>query len=142
MQFKDVVSCFVSVILTLLLTTNTFSVEAAASAPPPALHIVIVEGQGAVNNIRQRTAREPVVEIRDENDMPVEGTSEGLPGVVRNWPNFSSAADEANLARIWGGIHFRTSVRDARIAGDAIGAFVMENVAQPAHGERVGQLGK
>jgi hypothetical protein len=76
------------------------------------------------------------------DDMPVEGTSEGLPGVVRSWPNFTAAADEANEARIWGGIHFRTAVRDARHAGDAIGAFVVANAAQPVHGSRVGQLGK
>jgi len=76
------------------------------------------------------------------NSIPVEGTSEGLPGVVRHWPNFSAAADEANLARIYGGIHFRAAVRDGRAAGDAIGAFVMENAAQPLHGEAVGHLGK
>jgi len=79
-------------------------------------------------------AAHAVLTIYFGDDMPVEGTSEGLPGVVRAWPNFTSAADEANLARIWGGIHFRTAVRDARIAGDAIGAFVMANVAQPVHG--------
>jgi hypothetical protein len=80
-------------------------------------------------------AAQTVLTMYFGNDAPVEGTSEGLPGVVRSWPNFSAAADEANLARIWAGIHFRTSVRDARIAGDAIGTFVMENVAQPIHGE-------
>ena len=69
------------------------------------------------------------------NKMPVEGTSEGLPGVVRSWPNFSAAADEANLARIYSGIHFRAAVHNGRSSGDAIGAFVMKNAAQPLHGE-------
>ncbi len=39
----------------------------------PKLKIVILEGEGAINNIRQRTAREPIVEIQDENDRPVAG---------------------------------------------------------------------
>ena len=69
------------------------------------------------------------------NKMPVEGTSVGLPGVVRSWPNFSAAADEANLARIYSGIHFRAAVHNGRSSGDAIGAFVMKNAAQPLHGE-------
>jgi hypothetical protein len=76
------------------------------------------------------------------NDLPVQGFSEGLPGVTRSWPNFAAAADEANLARIWGGIHFRTAVRDARAAGDAIGLFVIDHAAQPVNGQHNGQLGK
>jgi hypothetical protein len=37
------------------------------------LSVVIVEGEGAINNIRQRTAREPIVEVQDENHKPVAG---------------------------------------------------------------------
>jgi hypothetical protein len=39
----------------------------------PKLNIVIVEGEGAINNIRQRTAREPIVQVEDENHRPVAG---------------------------------------------------------------------
>lgn len=42
-------------------------------AQAPALNIVVVEGEGAINNIRQRTAREPIVEVQDENHKPVAG---------------------------------------------------------------------
>ena len=38
-----------------------------------ALKLRIVEGDGAVNNIQQRVAREPVVQVTDEQDRPVEG---------------------------------------------------------------------
>ena len=48
-------------------------------APPPEpvkkLNIVIVEGDGAVNNIKQRSAREPIVQIEDENHRPVAGAT-------------------------------------------------------------------
>jgi hypothetical protein len=34
---------------------------------------VVLEGEGAVNIIRQKTATAPVVEVRDQNDLPVAG---------------------------------------------------------------------
>ena len=39
----------------------------------PGLNIEIVEGEGAINNIRLRTAREAIVEVQDENHKPVAG---------------------------------------------------------------------
>ena len=45
----------------------------AQQAAPKALNIVIVEGEGAINNIRQRVAREPIVQVEDENHKPVAG---------------------------------------------------------------------
>jgi hypothetical protein len=49
----------------------------AISAQEPAhkLSLVIVEGEGAINNIRQRTAREPIVQVDDENHRPVAGAA-------------------------------------------------------------------
>jgi hypothetical protein len=35
--------------------------------------ITIVEGEGAINNLRQRVAREPLVQVEDENHRPVAG---------------------------------------------------------------------
>jgi short subunit dehydrogenase-like uncharacterized protein len=37
------------------------------------LEITILEGEGALNNIRQRTAREPIVQVEDKNHKPVAG---------------------------------------------------------------------
>jgi hypothetical protein len=75
------------------------------------------------------------------NQLVVEGTSEGLPGVQRRWPNFSAAADEANLSRIWAGIHFRTAVVEGRATGDAIGLYVVANAAQPLQDKQVARTG-
>lgn len=46
------------------------------------LNLVIVEGEGAINNIRLRTAREPIVQVEDENHKPVAGVAVtfALPG--------------------------------------------------------------
>ena len=40
---------------------------------PTMLHITILEGDEALNNIRDRTAREPIVQVEDENHKPVAG---------------------------------------------------------------------
>ncbi len=45
----------------------------AAAQVAPLLNLVVIEGEGAVNNIKQRTAREPIVEVQDENHKPVAG---------------------------------------------------------------------
>jgi hypothetical protein len=37
------------------------------------LFITVLEGEGALNNIRERDAREPVVQVTDENHKPVSG---------------------------------------------------------------------
>jgi hypothetical protein len=69
------------------------------------------------------------------NNVPVSGWSEAFgPSIVRSFPSFSAAADEANLARVWLGIHFRTAVVNGRAAGNAIAAYVMQHAAQCLHG--------
>jgi hypothetical protein len=40
---------------------------------PKTLFITILEGEGALNDIRTRMAREPIVEVDDENHKPVAG---------------------------------------------------------------------
>jgi len=50
------------------------SLTHAAQAPQvTALKIVVLEGEGAINNIKLRTAREPIVQVEDENHKPVAG---------------------------------------------------------------------
>lgn len=72
--------------------------EDATSVPegqPQLLQIDILDGEGALNNIRQRTAREPIVEVKDENHKPVAGALILLtvqPGDGGAGPLFGSAA--------------------------------------------------
>lgn len=46
-----------------------------AAAPAPALRIVILEGEDVSNNVKERTAREPIVQVEDENHKPVAGAA-------------------------------------------------------------------
>ena len=55
------------------------------------------------------------------------------PFAPRTHESFSAAADEANDSRVYGGIHFRTAVRDGRIIGDNVGRLVMETLMLPLH---------
>ncbi len=49
---------------------------AQTSAPQSAgLRIVVIEGEGAVNILQQKTAVAPIVEIRDRNNLPVSGAA-------------------------------------------------------------------
>jgi len=72
-------SCFLITQLTLAQTT---------------LNLVIVEGDGAINNIRQRTAREPIVQFEDQNHKPVAGAA-----VVFLLPNQGASGVFANGSR-------------------------------------------
>jgi hypothetical protein len=47
----------------------------AGGAQKDALRIVVIEGEGAVNVIQQKTAVAPVVEVRDRNNLPVPGAT-------------------------------------------------------------------
>ncbi|MBM3760838.1 MAG: hypothetical protein FJW36_11385 [Acidobacteria bacterium] len=49
--------------------------EPAAPQGAMKLNIVVISGDGAINNIKSRTAREMIVEVRDENNKPVAGAS-------------------------------------------------------------------
>lgn len=56
-----------------------------------------------------------------------ETTSEGLPGVVRTFPSFSAAAEEAGMSRIYGGIHWQFDNADGLSTGRGIGEYVYKN---------------
>ena len=46
-----------------------------ARQPAPALKILVLEGEGGVNIIQQKTAVRPLIEVRDRNNVPVSGAS-------------------------------------------------------------------
>jgi hypothetical protein len=66
----------------------------ATAQVAPMLNLVVLEGEGATNNIRQRTAREPVVQVQDENHKPVAGAI-----VVFTLPSNGAGGTFANGAR-------------------------------------------
>jgi PAP2 superfamily len=61
------------------------------------------------------------------------------PFAPRTHHSFSAAADEANDSRVFGGIHFRTAVRDGRTIGDSVGRFVVDSLLKPLHDDEPDQ---
>jgi hypothetical protein len=57
-----------------LLLLNLLGAPAWAQNPT-SLQIVILEGEGAINNIRQRVNRDPIVQVEDENHRPIAGAA-------------------------------------------------------------------
>jgi hypothetical protein len=54
-------------------------------------------------------------------------TSEVMPGVERSFKNFSAAAEEATLSRIFAGVHFRSDLTAGQRLGDEVADFVVDN---------------
>jgi hypothetical protein len=67
------------------------------------LNLVVVEGEGAINNVRQRTAREPIVQVEDQNHKPIAGAA-----VVFTLPGQGAGGTFA------GGQHTLTVMSDAQ----------------------------
>jgi hypothetical protein len=69
------------IFLSCLLLTNLFGARPLSESPQDApklsvgLNIVIVEGEGQLNNVKQRVNREPIVQVEDENHKPVAGAA-------------------------------------------------------------------
>ena len=49
--------------------------EAKPTETTPKLNIIVISGDGAINNIKSRTARETIVEVQDENHKPIAGAA-------------------------------------------------------------------
>lgn len=83
------------------------------------LNIVILEGEGAINNIRQRTAREPIVQVEDENHRPIAGAvvlfslpDRGASGVFANGQTSMAVTTDAQ------GRAVATGLRPNNVQGD------------------------
>lgn len=80
--------------LPLPLQAQAQPVTPGQTAPARRLNIVVVEGEGAINNVRQRVAREPIVQVEDENRKPVGGAL-----VTFLLPNDGAGASFSNGSR-------------------------------------------
>lgn len=72
-RFVALTLVFASVFASVFAIGPTAPLFAQAAAAPMMLHITILDGEDALNDIRERTAREPIVQVEDENHKPVAG---------------------------------------------------------------------
>jgi len=83
------------VLLVVLVLLNLLRAPAWAQQAVTGLSITIVEGEGAINNVRQRVNREPIVQVEDENHKPIAGA-----GVVFLLPDTGASGTFPNGARM------------------------------------------
>ncbi|HKA07621.1 MAG TPA: phosphatase PAP2 family protein [Gemmataceae bacterium] len=65
------------------------------------------------------------------DEMRFETTSDGLPGVTRRFNSFWSAAEEAGMSRIYGGIHWQFDNTDGLAGGRKVARYVYEHCMRP-----------
>ncbi len=96
--------------------------ETPTPSPAPAsskVLITILDGEGALNDIRQRTAREPIVQVDDENHKPIAGAF-----VLFLLPDSGPGATFANGARMYSTMTDQTgravaqAMRPNNVSGD------------------------
>ncbi len=99
-------SCVISLLYTAAHAQASGTLQTAASAPKM-LTIEIIEGEAELNDVRARTAREPIVQINDENHKPVAGalvlfsiqSGGGQPGATfAGLANYSTRTDALGRA--------------------------------------------
>jgi hypothetical protein len=82
------------------------------------MFIQILDGEGALNNIHARTAREPIVQVQDENHKPVAGAI-----VLFTTPTFGPGATFSNglttfqTTTLTDGKAFATGLKPNKISG-------------------------
>ena len=57
-------------------------------------------------------------------------------GVTRHYKRFSQITQECEDARVWGGLHFRTSVEQGAEVGRTIGTYAVATVLRPVGGDK------
>lgn len=76
------------------------------------------------------------------DEIPFAATSRGVPGVTRNYPGFSAAADEAGISRIYGGIHYPSANLQGQACGYQIGLHVLSYFLPPLEALRFSEVAR
>jgi hypothetical protein len=106
-----------SILLILLVLLNQLDTPAWSQQNPASLQIVIVEGEGALNNIKQRVNRDPIVQVEDENHKPIAGAAvvftlpnQGPGGTFENGTNTLTTTTNNQGQAVARGIRFNNQV--------------------------------
>ena len=106
---------------------------------PTSLQIVIVEGEGAINNAKQRVNREPIVQVEDENHKPVVGAAvifflpnQGPGGTFANGSTSLTTTTNAQGQAVARGIRFnnQAGAMEIRVAASFAGQTASAIITQ------------
>jgi hypothetical protein len=111
-----------SIFLIFLVLLNLLGIPGWSQQNPAGLQIVIVEGEGALNNIKQRVTRDPIVQVEDENHRPIQGASvvftlpnQGPGGTFDNGTNTLTTMTNNQGQAVARGIRFNNQVGSMQI---------------------------
>jgi hypothetical protein len=76
-------------------------------------------------------AQEVLEHLFGTDPQVIQLTSASAPGIVETYRTFREMADGVVDARVWGGIHWRTSSVRGRTVGEAIGRYAVRHVLCP-----------
>jgi hypothetical protein len=106
-----------SIFLIFLALVNLLGTPGWSQQNPASLQIVIVEGEGALNNIKQRVNRDPIVQVEDENHKPIAGAAvvfilpnQGPGGTFANGTSTLTTTTDAQGQAVARGIRFNNQV--------------------------------
>lgn len=124
--------------LIILLLSNFWCLPVRGQTPTT-LRIVIVEGEGAINNVKQRVNREPIVLVEDESHKPVAGASvtfflpgQGPGGTFANGTNSLTTTTNTQGQAVARGIRFNNQAGameirvSASLAGQTASAIITQ----------------
>jgi hypothetical protein len=84
---------------------------AQQDAPVSKLNLIVIEGDGAINNVKQRVTREPIVQVEDENRKPVAGAvvaftlpGQGASGTFTNGARLLTVTTDQNGRAVMSGM--------------------------------------
>jgi len=106
-----------SIFLIFLVLLNLLGTPGWSQQAPTSLQIVIVEGEGSLNNIKQRVNRDPIVQVEDENHRPIPGAAvvftlpnQGPGGTFENGSNTLTTTTNAQGQAVARGIRLNNQV--------------------------------
>jgi hypothetical protein len=132
LSIQKLIAIFLAPLLVLTAQQNQLTPQSAGG-----LKIVVMQGEGAKNQIRNRTAIPPAVEVRDADDKPVAGAevvfqlpAVGPSGVFNGWlTNQTIRTDEKGVATVTGytpnGEAGRFNIKVSATAGSKTGSAVI-----------------
>jgi hypothetical protein len=103
----------VSKTLAVALAIQLAGFTAAAQSLPAVLNVVVVQGEGASNRVRERAVRDPAIRVVDEKQAPVTGAAvvftlptEGATGVFGNGSKTLTTLTDARGDAVAQGLRF------------------------------------
>lgn len=122
-----------------LLLINLWTAPVWAQDQQPKLQITIVEGEGAINNVKERVNREPIVQVEDENHKPVAGAAvvfflpnQGPGGTFADGTRSLTVTTDAQGRAVARGIRFNKSTgqMQIRVTATANGQTATASITQ------------